>query len=479
MTHFAKKFIGLSALLLTLVACSHGPQVVSTANPIEEVSRFGMEVDTAAGNQLNVVSPKHFKSAQSELEKAQGNLERRKDSQEVLRHVARGREHLRLANRTAGFARANMEEVIVARERALAAGGPRFYGEEFRDVDKDLRSVGLDLENNDPRTAATRRSELQSRYLRIEMRSIKAAHLGPARARIDQAIKEDAEKYAPRSLAIAKKSYVDADAFISGHPHDERARWRADAAVANAEHLLRITRAAKAGENISSEELALQRENERQQARMKEMELQAQGQLQGQQVQEKMAATQAATEEELAARDAQIREQQARLQEEQNAAARLTSENETMAREREFQSKFEQAQTQFAEDEAEVYRQGDRLIIRLKGLEFPTAQALLKGSNLPLLAKVQKIIRDFGESSVTVEGHTDSQGSRAANVKLSLDRAEAVKEYLVSSDAVNEDKITAVGAGFDKPLASNKTGAGRAQNRRVDVLIEPEMTEVQ
>jgi len=69
-----------------------------------------------------------------------------------------------------------------------------------------------------------------------------------------------------------------------------------------------------------------------------------------------------------------------------------------------------------------------------------------------------------------VEGYTDSVGSDAANQKLSKDRAEAVRVYLVSK-GVPSDKITSVGKGKANPVASNDTPEGRANNRRVEIIV--------
>jgi len=74
---------------------------------------------------------------------------------------------------------------------------------------------------------------------------------------------------------------------------------------------------------------------------------------------------------------------------------------------------------------------------------------------------------------VTVEGHTDSTGGKKLNQKLSAARAEAVKEYLEVNAADPSIEFDSKGFGYDKPLATNKTPEGRAQNRRVDVVIEP------
>ena len=77
----------------------------------------------------------------------------------------------------------------------------------------------------------------------------------------------------------------------------------------------------------------------------------------------------------------------------------------------------------------------------------------------------------FGKDiSLKLGGHTDGVGSENANMKLSKDRAEAIKVYLVSQGA-NGSKIEAVGYGETQPIASNKTDAGRQQNRRVEFTL--------
>ncbi len=79
--------------------------------------------------------------------------------------------------------------------------------------------------------------------------------------------------------------------------------------------------------------------------------------------------------------------------------------------------------------------------------------------------------------AVTIEGHTDSVGSEAKNVELSQARANAVKSYLESNAASDKTvRYSAEGFGFQKPIATNKTEAGRAQNRRVDVVIHTQPT---
>ena len=73
---------------------------------------------------------------------------------------------------------------------------------------------------------------------------------------------------------------------------------------------------------------------------------------------------------------------------------------------------------------------------------------------------------------MVVEGHTDSTGSAEVNDRISQERADAVLSYLVNNRTIEADRVLAVGKGFSEPLASDRTKEGRAQNRRIDVVID-------
>ena len=142
--------------------------------------------------------------------------------------------------------------------------------------------------------------------------------------------------------------------------------------------------------------------------------------------------------------------------------------------ERQFHLLFIKVQNFFEPDEADVYKKGDQLVIRLKGIRFPVGQAVIMPNSYMLLSKVQKAIKTFGEPSVTIEGHTDSTGTLDLNKTLSLARAESVRQYLIANLTLPAAKLSAAGYGSEKPLASNATPEGRAANRRIDIIITPE-----
>jgi outer membrane protein OmpA-like peptidoglycan-associated protein len=146
---------------------------------------------------------------------------------------------------------------------------------------------------------------------------------------------------------------------------------------------------------------------------------------------------------------------------------------ERLAAEKEFNQKFSQIQNYFEPEEAEVYTQGNQLVIRLKSIQFPVGKEIIMPNNYETLSRVQTAIRTFGGPDVVIEGHTDSTGSDEVNEHLSQKRAESVLEYLVANRTLPSSKIVAVGYGFMRPLASNETTSGRAINRRIDVIVKP------
>lgn len=104
----------------------------------------------------------------------------------------------------------------------------------------------------------------------------------------------------------------------------------------------------------------------------------------------------------------------------------------------------------------------------LEGVNFDTAKADLTPGAIEVLDRVAVSLAAYPEIRVEVAGHTDSKGSRAYNVRLSQKRAEAVRDYLVGK-GIAADRMVAKGYGPDKPIATNDTEEGRAQNRRTEL----------
>jgi OOP family OmpA-OmpF porin len=106
--------------------------------------------------------------------------------------------------------------------------------------------------------------------------------------------------------------------------------------------------------------------------------------------------------------------------------------------------------------------------VSLDGANFKTNSAVLNKSADEKLMQVVDFSKRYPEADIQVDGYTDSTGPKAYNLKLSQRRADAVKSYL-TKHGVDASRIHTKGHGMEDPVASNKTAAGRAQNRHVEV----------
>jgi outer membrane protein OmpA-like peptidoglycan-associated protein len=122
---------------------------------------------------------------------------------------------------------------------------------------------------------------------------------------------------------------------------------------------------------------------------------------------------------------------------------------------------------------------GEELTKKLKSVQnekgpivFKTGKADLDAAKCErTLKSIDGIIKQYPGFKVQIEGHTDNKGNAAANLTLSQKRAEAVVSWLISHLQTPADRMSAKGFGDSKPIADNKTEAGRAKNRRVDFSV--------
>jgi OmpA-OmpF porin, OOP family len=112
-------------------------------------------------------------------------------------------------------------------------------------------------------------------------------------------------------------------------------------------------------------------------------------------------------------------------------------------------------------------------VIVLRGVHFPSDQSELTDAATAILDQVVAELRAHPQIRVEIGGHTDSQGAAAYNLRLSTQRADAVRSHLIAG-GVQPERLTVRGYGEDQPLADNETDAGRERNRRVELrVIDP------
>lgn len=121
----------------------------------------------------------------------------------------------------------------------------------------------------------------------------------------------------------------------------------------------------------------------------------------------------------------------------------------------------------------QVRREGDNIYLVMPGnITFESSRYEIRPQFHSVLNSVAQVLKEFDKTAILVSGHTDSTGSMQLNQTLSEQRANSVKQYLVTR-SVASGRIHSVGYGPRYPVASNSTVDGRAQNRRVELKLEP------
>mgnify|MGYP003492779565 FL=1 len=118
-----------------------------------------------------------------------------------------------------------------------------------------------------------------------------------------------------------------------------------------------------------------------------------------------------------------------------------------------------------------VTRSGDNIILNMPGnVTFMTNSADINASFYQVLTSVALVLKEFDKTVVDIAGHADSSGPDDKNLELSQRRAGSVSGYL-AGQGINPQRLIATGYGETRPIASNDTAEGRAQNRRVEITL--------
>ena len=481
-----RKKIGVAAVLTAAVcllgACAgktlKKEPVATLENAAEQVNRLDKDIGNARNNQLNVLAPTWFGKAETSLYEAKKALELEDEPSEISKNVAYGQAHLQRAKELGNLARTELSGVIKARDLARAAGAINL-GEDYAKAEEQFLDLTKAIEKNNLRWARKNRAKVIKTFDELELRAIKGA-LDEIRKLINEGEKSGARKIAPNTFKTAQDKVRDVDAFISEHRYQkQKIHEQVNEALFQARRLLQVIQQSKKIQTMEPEQITLWFEGMLFRTAKKLSAPDMRDQAFETQV-ENILGSVAALQENHEFMVRKVKTQEADLEYMQIQIASLKGKThkeqaarERLAAERQFQQLFGEAQSYFSPEEAEVYKQGNRLVIRLRGIQFPVGKDFILPSNYALLSKVQQAIRAFGEPDVVIKGHTDSTGSEALNQLLSQRRAEAVREYFVANATLTYDAISAIGYGSEQPLVSNKTAEGRAINRRIDVIIMP------
>lgn len=470
----------------------------------EELAVFDAGVQQAKSGQADLLVPDEFSQVEAKLEDSV-QFARKAQKPSAIRLAIEGNQELSGLSGRLEEHRAAMGEVLEVRGRAIQEGAADVMPEQLASLDRAFQAASADLESGKTDKARSARPGLIEAYAQLELECVKRGTVERARLAIEDARANGARAYAPKTFKEAKAEAKLVTSVLSANRNDrEKADEHAHRAIwlaHRAKHIaLQIKRhkkqrfsredevlwfqdqLQKVRNGVSSELLPFDQENPKVVAALLEDTKAMQTLLEDLRATHEMTRSQIANlEKALVRQDAGHRSEMDALlakftKEMSEAEATRLAERQIQAEEKRQRdrevARLKSIQELFSAEEAVVLRQGDDLLIRLKGFHFPPNRANIESGNFGLLSKVVAALAAYPQSTAIVSGHTDDRGNDQRNLDLSVERAISVVKFLTSVGGVSSEKVQALGKGESEPIASNDTREGRAMNRRIDVVIQ-------
>lgn len=439
---------GCSSLRKAELASGNIPE-----NAIDEVMRIKT---TAQKDQLDVLADDAYSEGSDYLAGAEQSLKQGDPTEDVLNKAAIAKAFFQDAEKIAKPRKSFASRILNARKSALRAGVRQSNAlvASMMEIDDDLKSETDQFKKT---LSPEDFSELQKKYLVLEAKAVQFIELNSANQAIKQAIENDADDLAPKTLRTATLDYKTSMNIIAQSPRSPKIYNKSvSGALASATQLYDVMNVIM-GAKGTPEHIAVQIVKQKR----------ALGELSSNVG--KLQANLQSTKQTLQSAKQTIEEKEGKLKQTEGV---LKTQKEQLARastQVRFQQAMDEARKVIPQSDALVYQQGNKLVFRLKRINFRSGASIIPNSSTPLISKVDSIIKKLDAKKVIVQGHTDSVGSAKVNKKLSTKRATAVAKYLFSLKGGY--KITYAGFGESNPIASNETADGRATNRRVDLVV--------
>ena len=439
-----------------------------------------------------LLSPRNYERAEEAYRDADEGLTRGRNIEYVRSKASEAQQYFSAAAEAAELARTVLAQVMKSRQDAANARAPELSRDLWDKAQRQFGSAIRYLERGDLKRSKRLDIEATSLYRDAELVAIKAQYLNETRRLIADAERARVDRYAPITLNRARDLLAEAEKELNENRYDtDRPRSLAKQANYEAKHAIYLSEVVRdvRDKDLTVEELVLQWEDPLVQiagaADIVPSMADGHDALQAELVdyidaiRSEVQALEQEREESLvrlADMEDEIRALDERLG---GATAERTALIQRLEAQARIKEQFERVERMFTRDEARVFREGNNVILRLVGLGFDSGASELKPNNFDLLAKVEKAIDVFPRSELIIEGHTDSYGGDETNQKLSQDRAESVQRYMINAMRIPSYRLIAIGYGETNPVANNETESGRARNRRIDIVIKPNLEEAQ
>jgi len=445
-------------LAVFIAACATAPKLTQEEilSQNEKIANLDKGLNDARTQGADYLAPEGYKSAAAQLDLAMSEAASgRIDS--ANRAAQTGLNGLPKVSRDVEQSNDLLREVLAARTRAMKAGAATLYSKDTANLEDDLRKTTALVERGRLEDVKKRRPKLIAGYEQLELISLKEGMVDTAKATLEKAKQNGAAKYAPKTYKLAEEemtlalNVLDADRTKTekANTHAARAKWLAERSIGITELVRDFDR-----RDYSQEDVVLwyqEQLSEISEPLGKDLPFDSSNR-------DVVIGMQSSVKELITQRD-------------DTAVARSRYEQELSVTE-EQKAAINKVESMFASFEANVYQQRKNVLISAHGFRFPPGGSELEAENFTLMNKIVKAIDTFPGSTIRVSGHTDSTGSDALNLKLSEQRADKVARFLTEVGGIASERISVYGYGKTRPVASNETVAGRASNRRVEILIE-------
>jgi len=475
----ARRLCFTRALLTAGLAVALTTAAVAQDATIEtQLSDTEASFQQAKEDNWDLYAPKTFEEAQKHLTKAQEKFQKGGEIDEIRKELDKARTKLAEADQYAEIGTVVMTDAITARSDALAANAPEHAAEEWKKAKETMHDAGRSVEDGDNNAARKKAAEAEEEFRQAELTAIRVDLLGTARQAQDAAQEAKADEKAPRTYAEGVQALDQAESTLKGDRYQRaKAKEHAKAATEAFHHAAYIADLADRVEADNPKQFEdMLRQHEDTLAEVAD----------ALNVPVNFSEGIPAAGEAILAGAKSLKTDRNNLRDELGAATtradslslalmQVEEKEQTvtaaMRIEQKRQQDLRELQKLFPADQAAVVQQGDEVICRIYGLSFPVGSSEIQPQNFELLTKIQRALRIFPDAEVVVEGHTDAAGDDDLNQRLSQERAEAVRQYLVANMPDAASRLEAEGYGESAPLASNDSAEGRAKNRRIDIRL--------
>ena len=435
-------------------------------------------IEEALSNELNLLSPGYYEKAFDDYQSAKAEYKDGANLKDIKEKIENVTKYLKVAKTKSEVSSITLKNSLSARKDAVKVEAILNAPELWLSAEEKFREAGEEVEDGDIPDAEEASKEAEELYRSAELASIKVLYLDETWKLINTAKEEDAENFAPKTLEKATALVKDAEKELSENRYDtDLPRSLAQQAKYESSHAIYLTRFGKDFEEteMTLEDLLLTYETPLKKIASHfdfdakfDQPIENVANVVVQKIVDLKTSYQSASQD-----NADLKSEIKILKEELGGLSKEKSELDSkMAKLAETKAKYEKVNKLFSDTEAVIFKEGNNIFIRLISLSFPVGKSIIEPENFGLLSKVQNAIKNFPNSTVVIEGHTDSYGSDEKNMELSQERASAVKQYILANMNLDQNKVMSFGYGETKPIANNETKDGRAKNRRIDLIIQ-------